>query len=279
MKLAALLLGVMPLMAGEVDVARLVRQSVAASSRNWEEAPNYSYTVQEIEEKLDSKGQVRSRTQNTYEVMTLEGSEYRRLLKRDGHDLGIQEQQAEKRKFEQEAERRRTEPAQDRARRIARYERERKQDHAMMNEMAEAFEYRLAGEANIDGRACWILDATPKPGYQPKTRDTKVLTAMKGRMWLDKETAQWVKVEAEVIHPVSFYAVASVSPGTRFLLEQEPVGEGVWMPKHFAVRVNSSILMFSRNSQEDDRYSAYRRVAGESARPKGSTQQSARQAH
>jgi hypothetical protein len=29
------------------------------------------------------------------------------------------------------------------------------------------FEFHLAGEAQVDGHACWVLDAEPKPGYEP----------------------------------------------------------------------------------------------------------------
>jgi hypothetical protein len=61
------------------------------------------------------------------------------------------------------------------------------------------------------------------------------------------------------------YAVASVGPGTKFILEQEPVGAGVWLPRHFAVRVNSSVLMFSRNSSEDDTFTNYRRIPAQVA--------------
>ena len=87
-------------------------------------------------------------------------------------------------------------------------------------------------------------------------------------MWIDKADVQWVKVEAEVTHPVSFYGVAAVAPGTKFILEQEPIGDGIWMPKHFAVRVKSSVFWMSHSSSDDEHYSNYRRVADEAARMK-----------
>jgi hypothetical protein len=53
--------------------------------------------------------------------------------------------------------------------------------------------------------------------------------------------------------------MAKVGPGTRFELEQAPVGGKVWMPKHFSVRVNASALGFiNEDSTDDETYSDYR---------------------
>ncbi len=241
-----------------LDVQQLLRNSVAATQRNWKEAPNYVFTERDVEEKLDSDGAVKTRTIKTYEVSVIDGSPYRRLLQINDRTISKKQQQAEAAKMAAERRRRLSQSSSARANRIAKYEKERKQDEAMLKEMADAFVYRLIGEEKINGRDTYVLDATPRPGYVPKTRDTKVLTGMRGKLWIDKADTQWLKVEAEVMRPVSFYAVATVSPGTKFLLQQEPVAPGLWMPKHFSVRVNSNIFWMSRNSMHDERYSDYR---------------------
>ena len=73
-----------------------------------------------------------------------------------------------------------------------------------MAEMAKAFDFKLAGEDTINGRRCFVLDATPKAGYRPPNRETKVLTGMRGTMWVDTRAYRWVKVHAEVFRPVTF---------------------------------------------------------------------------
>ena len=89
-----------------------------------------------------------------------------------------------------------------------------------MREMARAFDFHLAGEENIRGRSCWILDANPKPGYKPSDRDARVLIGMIGRLWIDKRGYRWVHTQAEVVKPVSFYGfLAKVGPGTRIIFE------------------------------------------------------------
>ena len=120
----------------------------------------------------------------------------------------------------------------------------------MLQEMVDAFQFHLAGEAEVDGHSCWIFNAEPKPGFQPADHEGRVLKGMKGRLWIDKATYQWVKVHAEVVKPVSFYGfLAKVGPGTEFDLEQEPVTDNLWLPKRFSVRVNASALGFSTRTQ------------------------------
>jgi hypothetical protein len=263
--LAAACVGV-PLIAGPVDVQDLLKRSVEATQRDWKEAPNFTFLAHDIDQKLDSSGRVKSRIEKTYQVTMIDGSPYERLVSVNGEPLNPSQDHEERRKQDVERKLRSGESPSARAKRVAKYERERRQDEAMLREMVAAFDYKLAGEEIVNGRATYILSATPKAGYVPKSRDAKVLTGMKGKLWIDKADTQWVKVEGEVVRPVSFYAVATVSPGTRFVLEQEPVEPGIWMVKHFSVHVNSSILWISRNSNEDDHYSGYHRVAGQSAR-------------
>jgi hypothetical protein len=243
-----------------------LKRSVAATQHDWNEAPNFVFTERDVEQKLDSHGRVKSSIVKTYEVSMIDGSQYNRVIAINDKPLSAEQAKAEQAKMDAERQRRLQQSRSERAKRVAKYQKERSQDQAMLREMVAAFNWKLAGEETVNGRPTYVLNATPKPGYVPKTRDTKVLTGMKGKLFMDKATTQWVKVEAEVVHSVSFYAVATVSPGTKFVLEQEPVGGGLWMPKHFAVNVNSSVFWMSHNSNDDETYSHYRRVTAESAR-------------
>jgi hypothetical protein len=128
-----------------------------------------------------------------------------------------------------------------------------------MAQMARAFDYKLVGVETVNGRRCFVLDATPRPGYQPINRDTEVLKGMRGRMWIDTTAYQWVKVEAEVFQPVAFgLFIAHVEPGTEFILEQQPFKGNLWLPSHFTVRVKAEVLFISRNSFDDETYWDYR---------------------
>ena len=154
----------------------------------------------------------------------LAGSPYYELIAINGEPLSAAERAKEEAKFRQESAKRRRESKEARDDRIAKYRDERQHEHLLMNEMARAFNFRLEGEAMIDGHKAYVLQATPKPGYRPINEKARVLTGMKGTLWIDSAQYHWVKVEAEVIHPVNFgLFIAKVRMGTRFELEQAPV--------------------------------------------------------
>ncbi len=85
----------------------------------------------------------------------------------------------------------------------------------------------------------------------------------RGRLWIDAKTYQWVKVEAHVVHPVSIAGfLARVEPATFFELEEAPVGDGIWLPSHLAMRSRARILYaFRHNTQADETYFNYRLAA------------------
>jgi hypothetical protein len=236
------------------DVGEIIKKSVAATEANWKEAPNYGFVERDVESQRGAPKTVR-----TYQVQMIEESRYKKLVAVDDHPLSKADEQAENQKLQTTVWTRKNESAHARSSRIDAYRTKRDHDHTMMREMIAAFDYKLVGEAKMDGREVYQLAATPKAGYVPADRDAKVLTGMKGTLWVDKATYQWVKLEAEVIRPVSFYGfLAKVGTGTRFELEQEPVAAGLWMPKRFYTRVYALALGFiNQNSTADETYRDY----------------------
>jgi hypothetical protein len=231
-----------------------VQRSVANTNADWAAAPQYGFTEHDV----ITKGA--RRTAKTYQVMMIEGSPYNKLLSKNGQRLSPAEAAQEDRKLQQEIEHRRHESPSARQKRIAEYAKERRQDHALMSQMVKAFNFTLDGEDTVDGRRCYVLDATPKPGYHPPNRDTRVLKGMRGKMWVDAQQYQWVKVQAEVFRPVSFgFFFARVKPGTEFILEQKPLQRNLWLPSHFFMHVKARVLIASRQSSDDETYSNYHR--------------------
>jgi hypothetical protein len=251
---AGVLLSIGIALAAEPDVREIVRHSVENNNKSWNVAPQYSFTEADVIAK-DGKT-----TRRTYRVSMIDGSPYQRVVAENGEPLAKARAGAEEQKLQQETTRRRAESSVSRQRRIAAYERERRQDHALMGEMVRAFDFQLAGQESVNGHNCYVITATPRPGYRPMNRDTKVLTGMRGKMWIDSREYQWVKVHAEVFRPVAFgLFIAHVQPGTEFTLEEAPVGQDVWLPVHFVTKVRASVLVWSRNSTDDETYSNYRR--------------------
>lgn len=252
----------MPSIAATPDPQEIIRKSVEAIQSDWEQARGYSYLERDVESKRREPA-----TAKTYKVLMIDGSPYNRVTAINDQPLSPTEQAEEQHKLQKEIEKRQREPARDREKRIAKYDRESAHDHEMLQAMVDGFQFRLAGEAEVDGHACWVLDAAPRPGYQAATREGRILKGMKGRLWVDQRSYQWVKVHAEVVRPVSFYGfLAKVGPGTEFDLEQAPVTDNLWLAKRFSVQVKASALgVFSENSTESDTYRDYQPMPQPSA--------------
>lgn len=235
------------------DVKAIIAKSVQANHIDFNAAPHYNNKEE------DSFGY----GSKTYQVTMIEGSPYRRLLAINGKPLPPDQ---EKRELEKEAEVRRERhaetPAARRAR-IAKFERSRLRDSAMMSQLTKAFNFAFEGEETIRNHRVFVLKATPRAGYQPPNRDCEVLPGMEGKLWIDQESFHWVQVMAEVLRPVSISGfLATVEPGTRFELQKEPVGDGkAWLASDFEMKSSAKVLyVFNRNSQEKTRFWDYQKA-------------------
>lgn len=249
----AFILSVLVALSLTSDVQTIIQRSVVVNRRDWKAAPEYSY----FERVQKDRGLTR-----TYHVLMIQGSPYEELVAVNGKPLSPEQQAAEQLKLGRVVERRRAESPQERAQRIAKYEKDRTRDRLMLEQLSEAFEFKLQGSQKLGRFDVYKLEATPRRGYRPPNAETQALTGMRGKLWIDQSTFQWVKVEARVVRPVYIEGfLAKVEPGTRFELEEAPVADGVWLPTHFAMKSRARILfVFSSGQQEDDSYFGYQKV-------------------
>lgn len=235
------------------DATSIIQHSVAANARDWHAAPGYDCFERDRQRGGGSK---------TYEDLMVLGSPYQRLVAVNGKPLPHALQEQERHKFEAAVRQRSSESESDLTERIDEYEKDRTRDQLLMDQLTKALDFTLVGEQRLDSYDVYVLKATPRAGYQPPNMETEVLTGMQGTLWIDKWTFQWVRIQAEVIHPVSIEGfLAQVEPGTRFELEKRPVENSLWLPTHFSMKARAKILfLFPHRSQEDETYYGYRKA-------------------
>jgi len=231
------------------DVQNIVERSVTATNRDWEAAPRYDFTEQDREDT----------TTKTFRVLMIYGSPYKNLIAVNGKPLTGTQSARERQKLAATIAQRQAESRRRTARRLAAYLADRQQDHLMMSQLTQAFSFALQGQQQLGSREVYVLKAIPRPGYRPPNMESRALIGMEGTLWVDKETFQWVKVEAHVVRPVSIGGIlARVEPGTLFQLENAPVSGDIWLPTHFSMRSHATVLLaFSHNTQDDETYSDY----------------------
>jgi len=232
-----------------IDARTVVERSAATNRVDWGVAPQYSYLER------DRHGGI----SKTYDVTMILGSPYRRLVAVNGESLPVADQDKQQWLMNAAITQRRAESPSERASRIGQYQKERKRDRLLIDQLADAFDFKFLGQQKLGTRDVYVLKATPRRGYHPPDFEAEVLTGMQGKLWIDRDSFQWVKVEAEVVRPVSIAGfLARVEPGTRFELEKTPVEAGVWLPAHFAIRSRARVLfLLSRRGNEDEMYFDY----------------------
>jgi hypothetical protein len=256
---AILLLGAAPLWPASSPPSEnvIIQRSVQANQRDWQAAPQYDY----MERDQTGKGT------RTDQVSMILGTPYRRLVAIDRKPLLSGRQAQEQRKMEAAMAGRQRESPGRREARVASYRRERHAEHLLIEQLTEAFDFRLVGQRTLDGRPAYLLQANPRPGYNPPNRDSRVLRGMQGELWIDAQTYQWMKVTAVVIRPVQIVGLlARVEPGTSFELEYRAVMPDIWLPVHYAMKATATVLgMFRHAIQDDESYYGYQKAGPQAA--------------
>src|SRR5208283_4659477 len=160
---------------------------------------NYTYVERDEDHKLDGKGQVKSTEARTYEVMELYGEQVQRLIQKDDKPLSAKEAAKEEEKIQKEIDKRKNESDDARRKREQKEEKEREEGRQFVREIADAYNFRLVGTESLDGRDAWVIDAGPRPGYEPHMKYAKLLPKFRGRVWIDKSETQWAKMDVECI--------------------------------------------------------------------------------
>lgn len=256
-----LLLAVACSLTAAEDPRAIVRRSVQLMDQNLARERNYTFLERAETRELDSDGHVKTRTILQYDVTMLEGSPYRRLVGKDDHTLTPEEERIEQKKLQDSIAQRQKETPAERAKRIAGWEKKRQREREPVDEVPDAFDFRITGETRIDGRDAWIIEGTPRPGYHARSPLAKLFPKFRGKLWIDKADYQWVKTEAEVTDTISWgLFVARLSKGARLDVQMTRVNDEVWLPKRIEAKAAARLALVKKYRIESDTsFSNYRK--------------------
>lgn len=243
------------------EIRELVRKVADNDLANDRRQRDYTYTRRETTHKLNNQGQVIHTESTAYEVMELYGEQVERLIAKDDKPLDAKHAAKEESRIEKLTEKRRNESPEERQKRLAKEAKERDEDRAFVNEIADAYDFRLAGIEKLDGRETYVIDAEPRPGYQPHVKEARILPKFRLRVWIDKAETQWVKLDAQAIDTVSFgWFLARLHKGSRVEVEQTQVNGEVWLPKRIEANVDLRVALLKEyNVTVDEMYRDYKK--------------------
>ena len=248
------------------DAGEIVRKSVELDQANWLRMRDYTWIARDSERHLDSSGRVKSEDSRAWETVVLSGQPYRRNIERNGKPLPAAEQQKEQEKLDKAVARLARETPAQKEHRLAKFEEERRKDREFLREIPDLYDFRLEGDASVDGHDAWVISATPKSGYRPKRSDARPLLKIKGKIWIDQAEYQWVRLEAETTDTISYGVfLARLNPGAKLLFEQTRVNGEVWLPKRELVRGSGRVGLLKKVAMEEElTWNNYRKFQVES---------------
>lgn len=227
------------------QIREIIRKSADNDMENDKKLRNYTYVERQEERRLNGKGEVKSTEIKTYDVMEIYGEQVQKLISKDDKPLSEKDAKKEDEKIQKLIDKRKNESEADREKRLKKEEKDREDERQFVREVADAYNFRFVGVETLDGREDYVIDADPKPGYEPKMKEAKILPKFRFRAWIDKDEIQWKKIDAECIDTVSFgLFLVRLHKGSRALIEQTRVNDEVWLQQHIVVKIDARLALF-----------------------------------
>ncbi len=174
-----------PVKLPSAQIKELIQKVADKDVENNKKLHDYTYSERQEQHKLDGKGAVASTETKTFDVLQIYGEPVYRLVAKDDKPLSEKEAKKEEEKIQKIIDRRRNESDSDREKRLQKEEKEREDDREFVKEIADAYNFTHAGTEQIDGRDTYIIAAEPRPGFEPHRKEAKILTKIRGRIWID----------------------------------------------------------------------------------------------
>jgi hypothetical protein len=242
------------------DIPALLRD-VAKNQKAIEEIRKlYTCHLFEEEDRINSDGQVTSRSARDYDVFYIGEEEVRRLLSKDGQPLDAEERKREDDRFNKrfdELKKKQAELAADPKKQA----REEEQDEAQISDFLRAEVFTNPRRTTVHGEDVIAFDFAGNPNYKAKKAIDRLIQKLSGVMWVDEEAREIARLEAhfpESVH-VGGGVLGSVEKGSNFVFEQQKLNEEVWLPSYAEVHLAGRILVVKLKQNFIDRYSDYKK--------------------
>ncbi len=243
------------------QIKELIHRVAENDIENDKRQRDYTYLQRSEEHRLNGKGEITSTEVKTYEIMEIYGESVERLISKNDKPLSDKDAAKEEEKIQKIIDKRKNESDSDREKRLKKEEKDRQETREFVTEVADAYNFKLVGIENLGGRETYIIDGEPRPGFEPKRKEAKILPKFRFRVWIDTSEKQLVKVDAECIDTVPLgLFLARFHKGSRIVFETTRVNDEVWLPRHVAVHVDVRLALLKNfNVDEDLTYRDYKK--------------------
>lgn len=234
------------------DTATLVREVRARLRPDRELLSRYTYIERREEVKVSKLGEVTEGPVKVYEVYpSLEpGNTYKRLVAVDGKPLSRAELAEADRKHREdlrkEREKRARETPAQRRTREAEEAGKRREREAVIDEIFDAYDIRIAGRDTIRGHGTFVAHLEPRPSHRPRSDEGELMKKLRVKAWVSDSDYELVRVEAEVIDDITvgWGIIGRLHQGARGVYERRKVNGEIWLPALEVIQATGRALLF-----------------------------------
>ncbi|HNY40339.1 MAG TPA: hypothetical protein PKJ41_08085 [Bryobacteraceae bacterium] len=242
------------------DRETLVRDAVDNYFRSARLMQQFAVIRQTERRDFQNNGDLKTRDHWTQRIDFIDGVRVGWTIERDGKPVSEEERMRSYASARQAAAEWKAKPPAERKKQLEKAEKE--TDY--LREFPNALAFTALPDEVVNGRMAMVWSFNPKPGYKAKTMGGRIYEGVTGRIWLDREERQLVRLDAEVTKEVTIGGfLAKIEKGTRFELTQTRMESGCWLPSHQLVNYGARILMVKGiHRSVDTHYRQWRRSAG-----------------
>ena len=242
------------------DISALLRD-VAKNQQILEELRQlYTCHLSEEQDKVDSHGNVKSRTMKDYDVFYIGDQAALHLLATDGKPLTGSAKKDADDKFNKQFDKLKKKQA-DLAGDPKKQAKKEEEDEARLSDFLRAELFTHPRRETFRGHQVIAFDVNGNPNYKPKKRIDKIIQKLSGTMWVDEQAREIVRLEARFAESVKVGGglLASLSKGSNFVFEQEKINDEVWLPSYAEVHASGRIVFVKLKRNFVDRFTDYRK--------------------
>ena len=239
------------------DPAALLREISANQEQNARMRERYTFRENRTVQELDGSGRVKKTETTEYDVTPVNGQFVERRVRKNGKPLSAKEQAKEDERVAKQVEKMIKESGKKTGRRGTAGE----EDAVLI--FLRAAEIHSMRREKLHGQEVIAFDFEPRADFKPRNQTESILGKLAGTVWVDEDAREVARIEARLTDKFKMGGglLASVSPNTRFLIEQQKVAGEVWLPHltdgNIAARV---LLLAGINVRVISRFSDYQKV-------------------
>jgi hypothetical protein len=131
---------------------------------------------------------------------------------------------------------------------IGQRRRDRAQSPSAIEDTASVLTFTLDRRVRLEGRSAFLVTFTPKRDARPQTRQGRMARSFNGKIWIDEETREVMRVEGTAIETISygFGLIARLGEGTVVTLVRAPVEDGIWLPTSIGFKGEGRALLLRK---------------------------------